>query len=143
MAKLTTTQLDFIKHLFGKANGDMKKASFLAIENEDYSGLLTDELLDEIKRRADQELILNVPKAIFIMNKMLSEPESMPFLEKLHKVSADILDRAGLSKRERPSSSNMTVGVILLPNKAKLPELPDDTAITIDNPLKALKYDGV
>lgn len=129
MSKLTPTQLSFIRNLFGKANGDMKEAMRLTCDSEDYAQLLTDELLDAIKKRADDELVLNIPKAIFIMNKMLSEPDSVPFLEKLHRVAADVLDRAGLSKRERPTSGTMTVGIVMLPNKIALPEPPKHETI--------------
>lgn len=128
-ARLSPTQLDFLRHLFGKANGNLALAAKEAIGTEDYSQLLTDELLDAIKKRADDELVLNIPKAVFIMSKMLSEPEGMLYSDKLHKVAADVLDRAGLSKRERPSSGNVTVGIVLLPNKQMLPEPPNHEII--------------
>lgn len=124
MTKLTATQTEFLRQLFGPCSGNLKQASKAAIGSEDYSVLMTDEVLEAIKRRADNELVLNVPKAVFIMQKMLDEPESMVFLEKLHKVAADILDRAGLAKQERPNSGAMQVGIVMLPTKAALPEPP-------------------
>lgn len=122
VARITPTQQEFLKILFGKAAGNLKTAAKEILGTEDYSDLLTDELLNAIKRRADSELTMNVPKAIFIMQKMLDEPESMLYMDKLHKVAADILDRAGVSKQERPSNNTMTVGIVMLPNKIPLTE---------------------
>lgn len=125
MAKLTATQEAFLKQLFGPCSGNLKTASKAVIGSEDYSQLMTDELLTAIKSRADSELILSVPKAVYIMQKLL-DPEDGSFFasDKLHKIAGDILDRAGLSRQERPTHNSTTIGIVMLPNKALLPVPP-------------------
>lgn len=129
--RLSPTQTAFLNNLFGVCNGNLKQAAKLTTGSDEYSGLLTDELTFAIKKRADTELALNVPKAVYIISKMLDDPEGAPFMDKLHKVAADILDRAGLSKQERAGNNMLTVGVVMLPSKAALPEPP-----TIENQVK-------
>lgn len=131
MSKLSTIQQKFLSELFGAALGNAKLAAKNALGSEDYSSILTPELISEIKQRADKELALQTPKAVFIISKMLDDPENAPFMDKLHKVAADVLDRAGISKQERAGSSMLTVGVVMLPSKAVLPEPP-----TIENEKK-------
>lgn len=132
MAKLSATQETFLKCLFGPANGNLKAAAKATFGTEEYQDILTDELLDAIKKRADNQLTLNVPKAVFIMQKILDEPESFMFMDKLHKVAADILDRAGLSKKERGGNNTSVIGIVMLPNKMQLPEPPQVEPPTID-----------
>lgn len=132
--KLSAVQKLFLKTLFGKAQGDLKKAS-AELGFDDYSQLMTDEFIDAIKKRADNELMLSVPRAIYIINKMITDEDGGMFVsDKLHKVCADVLDRAGLSRRERASSGSTTIGLVFLPSKNALPEPP-----TIENqPVKML-----
>lgn len=129
MAKLTATQEAFLKQLFGPCNGDLKKASKASIGSEDYSTLMSDELIDAIKKRADNEIAMSSVKATYILQKILSGEEDIIFSDKLAKVAQDILDRSGLSRQERPQHNSMTIGVVMLPNKAVLPTPP----ITIDS----------
>ena len=125
MAKLSPVQAEFLKQLFGPALGDLKKAAELA-KIDDFQHILTDDLVEAIKTRADTEIALNVPKAVFRINQMLNEPETVPFIEKLHKVCTDVLDRSGLSKAERPNASGATIGLVYLPSKKPLPEPPSE-----------------
>ena len=122
--QLSPTQTEFLKNLFGVASGNLKQAAKLTINSEDYSSLLTDELTSAIKKRADAELAASVPRAVNVIQQMLNDPESVMFMDKLHKIAADVLDRAGLSRQERAGNNMMTVGVVLIPNKASLPEPP-------------------
>lgn len=129
MAKLTSLQQEFIKALFGPAMGNLKAAA-KACGLDDYSDLMTDELSEEIKKRADKELVMNVARATYVINQMLNEAEGGVFFsEKLHKVATDILDRAGISKQERPHHAGVTVGLVFLPNKNILPEPPEPIKI--------------
>lgn len=124
MSKLTEVQQKFLKQLFGPSMGNAKDASKTVIGTEDYSSLMTDELTIAIRKRADSELALNVPKAVFIISKIMDDPESHPFMDKLHRVAADVLDRAGLSKQERVGNNMITVGVVMMPSKSIMPEPP-------------------
>lgn len=123
-SKLSPTQLAFVNELYGSSMGDFKQAAKKVIGSEDYHSLMTDDLLAEIKRRGDAQLTMNVPKAIHVISQMLENPAETLFLDKLHKIAADILDRAGISKQERPQHSTMQIGIVLLPTKTVLPEPP-------------------
>lgn len=133
-SKLTDLQQKFLKNLFGAALGDTTLACEMT-GIADYQDLMTDDLIEEIRTRADQNLSMNVPKAVFLIQKMLanSEDGSMFVSEKLHKVATDLLDRVGLSKKERPNSGGTTLGLVFLPAKASLPLPPPDDVITIEH----------
>lgn len=122
--KLSPTQAAFLKALFGEAQGNMKLACKEVTGSEDYQLLLTEELIDAIKRRSDQELQLNSARAVFILGKIMDDPESVLYADKVAKVATEVLDRAGLSKRERAGNNQTVVGVVFLPNKTPLPEPP-------------------
>lgn len=125
--KLSPIQQAFLKQLFGPSMGRLKDASKAILGHEDYSDLLTQDFLDAIKYRGDQEINLNVPRALFVINQMLDGDPSQGFMsDKLHKVAMDVLDRSGLSKQERPSNSGATVGLVFLPAKKALQEAPDE-----------------
>lgn len=137
--KLAATQQAFLNALFGPARGKLKEAAKIATGQEDYSQFLTDDLLAAIKKRADGELTLAVPKALFMMTSALEDPENSMFIDKLHKIAADILDRAGVSKQERPVSSQTMIGIVMLPNKMELPPPPSAPELpVIDADVKAL-----
>lgn len=128
-AKLSALQQDFLKQLFSVAQGNMPAAA-KAVGLDDYSIILDDAMVDAIKSRADKELSVNIPRAIFVINKMLQDDGTGMFVsDKLHKVATDILDRAGLSKQERPQSGSQQMGLIFLPNKIPLPEPPQQEAL--------------
>lgn len=124
VSKLSPTQLAFIKELYGNSLGNLKEASKKVLGSEDYDSLMTADLIAEIKRRGDEQLALNVPKAIHVITQMLENPGETLFLDKLHKIAADLLDRVGLAKSERPQTSTLQIGIVLLPTKVALPEPP-------------------
>jgi len=136
MAKLTEIQNQFIKELFNDSLGDVKEAAKKVLGTEDYSSLLTDELIAEIQKRSEVEIALQAPKAIHTLSQMLKNPEGSFFIDKLSKVAQDILDRAGVSKKEAKQSSQMTIGVVLLPSKTVLAEPPAiEQGKTIEGPV--------
>ena len=124
MAKLSPTQQIFIKELFGAAMGDLSLAADKAIGTADYSSLMTDELLAEIRKRADAEILMQAPKAVYTISKILANPEGSFYIDKLAKICGDVLDRAGISKKEQSSGSQMQIGIVFLPAKQQLPEPP-------------------
>lgn len=125
MAKLTSTQHEFLTFLFGPALGNLTVAAEM-VGIKDYSVLMTEELTEAIKKRADAEIAMNVPRAVHMINKILTDHENVPYMDKLHKVCADVLDRAGISKQERPNSGGAAIGLVFLPDKKALPEPPDE-----------------
>lgn len=134
--KLSPTQNLFIKELFGNCHGNVKNAAKAVLGTEDYSSLMTDDLIEAIRGRADAELALQAPKAIHTITRMLEEPENMMFMDKLHKVCADVLDRIGVSKQERHTVGQVAIGIVLLPTKEKLPEPPTiEHSQTIEGPI--------
>lgn len=139
---LSVPQLAFVNALYGPARGNLKEAAKIATGAEEYIQLMDDVLLDAIKKRADNELTLSVPKALYVMTTALDKPEDAFFIDKLHKIAADILDRAGVSKQERPSQSTQMIGIVMLPAKAALPAPPPPPdAPLIDADVRAL-FDG-
>lgn len=125
MAKLTTLQNDFLTALFGPAAGSLAEAA-KATGVSDISQLMTEEFAAEIKRRADNEMLFNVPKAIHVMKNMLENPQAVMNMDKLLKVATEFLDRAGLSKQERGLSGQGAIGLVFLPNKVVVQEPPDE-----------------
>lgn len=123
-SKLSPTQLAFVNELYGSSMGNLKEAAKKVTGSEDYNSLMTDDLIAEIKRRGDMQIAMSVPKAIHVISQMLENPSETLFLDKLHKIAGDLLDRAGLSKSERPQHSTMQIGIVLLPTKVALPEPP-------------------
>jgi hypothetical protein len=123
-SKLSPTQIQFVKELYGSSMGNLKEAAKKVIGSEDYEGLLTADLIAEIKKRGDEQLAMSVPKAIYVLTNMLENPGETLFLDKLSKIAQDLLDRAGLSKNERPQTSTLQIGIVLLPTKVALPEPP-------------------
>lgn len=125
MARLTPTQQQFIAALFGPAMGNLSEAA-KQIGITDYSSLMTDELASEIKKRADNEMLWNVPKAIHTMSEMLINPQNVMNMDKLLKVCTEFLDRAGISKQDRAISGGGQIGLVFLPNLKPLEEPPDE-----------------
>lgn len=131
--KLTPIQNEFVRVLFGKAMGNAKVACEEVTGSTDCSSIMTSELVEAIKLRADQELALSVPRAVHVIQQMLhGEGQDIFVSDKLHKVCTDILDRAGISKQERPSSAGTTIGLVFLPDKKMLPEPPHE-ALTLEH----------
>lgn len=122
--KLSDKQKSFLAELFGSCAGNSKAAAKKVIGTEDYSSLMTDDLVSEIRKRGDKEIAMNVPRAIHTISKLLEDPDSAAFAMPLHKIAADILDRAGISKQERTQQSQVAVGIVFLPAKQELPEPP-------------------
>lgn len=125
--KLTPLQQEFLKVLFGPVcQGNLKDAA-----NElgitDFDDLLTPELTSAIKSRADHEITLNVPRAIFVMRNMLDNPNSSFNMDKVTKLCTEFLDRAGLGKVERASEGGLKIGLVILPNKIVLQEPENET----------------
>ena len=119
--KLTPLQQDFLTQLFGKACGNLTTAAE-AVGVEDYSILMTEELIEAIKKRADNEIALNVPRAIFTMQNMLTNPNETFNMDKLTKLCTEFLDRAGLGKVERSGGGGLKIGLVILPDKLMLEE---------------------
>jgi hypothetical protein len=131
--KLTEDQTKFLSALFTTCMGDLKKAANEAIGTEDYSSLVDDALLSELKKKSDREIQLSAAKATFILRKVLDHPEDLVFFKDVAKVASDILDRAGISRQERSVSHSSVLGLVFLPPKAELPPPPPEEKITIDS----------
>lgn len=125
MARLSATQLRFVAALFGPALGNLKEAA-KQVGVDEYSSLMTDELAAEIKKRADNEMIWNVPKAIHTMQNMLENPQAVMNMDKLLKVCTEFLDRAGVSKQDRALGGGNQIGLVFLPSLKPLVEPPDE-----------------
>jgi hypothetical protein len=133
VSKLTATQEEFLKQLFGPCTGNLKAAAKAVTGSEDYSELMDDALLSALKRRADNEIVLSSAKATFILQRILENPEDVLFFKDVAKVASDILDRAGISRQERTSGGSTIVGLVYLPPKISLPEPPPEEVVMIEH----------
>lgn len=127
VGRLTPLQTQFLAQLFGAACGKLDAAA-TAIGVDDYSMLMTDELTEAIKKRAETEITLNIPKAIFVMQNMLHNPEQSFNMDKVTKLCTEFLDRAGLGKVERSGGGGLKIGLVILPDKLLVRD-PDNATI--------------
>lgn len=133
MAKLTATQESFLKALFGSCAGNLKAAAKEATGSEDYTSFIDENLLQALKRRADQEVVLSSAKAAFILQRIMDNPEDLLFFKDVAKVASDILDRSGISRQERMAGGGSVIGLVMMPMKAILPDPPSQEALTIES----------
>ena len=113
---LTDKQKDFLDALFGEANGDPKIAGEIAGYADYHQPLKS--LKDEIIDRAEKLLAAFAPRASMGMINALQEDGSTPGASIRMEAAKQILDRVGLSKREKIDvNAKVAHGVFILPPK--------------------------
>ena len=114
--ELTDKQKDFLDALFGEANGDPKIAGEIAGYADYHQPLKS--LKDEIIDRAEKLLAAFAPRASMGMINALQEDGSTPGASIRMEAAKQILDRVGLSKREKIDvNAKVAHGVFILPPK--------------------------
>lgn len=110
-------QAAFLEHLFGDANGDIRTAMRLAgfSDNTKMREVLRP-LREEIVEQASMVLAANAPKAVFSMVGVLNDPGSMGARNAVS-AAKEILDRAGLVKKEQIEVTTQGGGMFVLPPK--------------------------
>lgn len=113
---LTEKQQAFLDALFGEAEGDPKLAAKMSGVARYHEMMLG--LKDEIMARCEHDLIVHGPKAVMTMVKALN-PTADDLLGLAYRLRAaeQILDRAGLVKKEKTVDLGQAIGLLILPEK--------------------------
>lgn len=113
----TPMQAAFLEHLFGDANGDVRTAMRMAgyTDNTKMKEVLRP-LRDEIVEQASMVLAANAPKAVFSMIGVINDPGAMGARNAVS-AAKEILDRAGLVKKEQIEVTTQGGGMFVLPPK--------------------------
>ena len=116
--KLTEKQEKFLSALAGEANGDARKALTVAgYEQTSYYAVL-DSLKEEVVDVANSILAHSAPKAAAKLVDVLESDAPIPQVGAKLQAAQTLLDRVGISKRERVDvNHSVTGGIFLLPDK--------------------------
>ena len=114
--KLTEKQQSFLDYLI-ETDGNPKEAAELA----GYSGnhyQIIQTLREEIVDLASDVLARSAPQAAFKLIEVMNSDKSMPQINTKLQAAQTILDRVGVSKRERLDiNHNVNGGIFILPEK--------------------------
>ena len=116
--KLTDKQEKFLSALAGEAKGDARQALVVAgYEPTSYYAVL-DSLKEEVVDVANTILAHSAPKAAAKLVDVLDSDAPIPQVGAKLQAAQTLLDRVGISKRERVDvTHNMGGGIFLLPDK--------------------------
>lgn len=115
--KLTERQEQFLEFLCGEAKGDVRAAMRMAgYSDNTHINEAVAPIRDEIISRASMMLAMNAPKAAFSMVDVLNDPAAMGARNAVQAAS-QILDRAGLVKKEQVEVKGPEGGIFILPPK--------------------------
>ena len=116
--ELSDQQKKLLTVLFGEANGNAKQAAEIAGYSESYYPDLVKNLKEEIINRAEEILAAHSPKAALGMIHALDEDGSTPGVNIRMEAAKQILDRVGVSKKERIDMNvKQATGIFILPPK--------------------------
>ena len=116
--ELTDQQKSFLTALFGNARGNPKKAGEIAGYSEHSYPKVIRALKDEIIQRAEEVMASYSPKATMGLVNALEEDGSTPNASIRVEAAKQILDRVGLTKKEKVDINVKSVsGIFILPPK--------------------------
>jgi len=116
--ELTKQQESFLSALFGKAEGNPKKAGELAGYAPSSYPKVIKALKDEIIERAEYSLALHSAKAVKGLVDALDEDGKTPGVNIRMEAAKQILDRVGLVKKEKIDiNAQVAHGIFILPAK--------------------------
>ena len=116
--ELTDQQKSFLTALFGNAQGNPKKAGEIAGYSEHSYPKVIRALKDEIIQRAEEVMASYSPKAAMGLVNALEEDGSTPNASIRVEAAKQILDRVGLTKKEKVDINVRSVsGIFILPPK--------------------------
>jgi len=116
--ELTDQQKSFLTALFGDAKGNPKKAGEIAGYSEHSYPKVIRALKDEIIQRAEEVMASYSPKATMGLVNALEEDGSTPNASIRVEAAKQILDRVGLTKKEKVDINVRSVsGIFILPPK--------------------------
>ena len=116
--KLTEQQNTFLNALFGEANGIPKKAGEIAGYSDHSYPKVVKALKNEIIERAEEVMASYSSKATMGLVRALDEDGSTPGANIRVEAAKQILDRVGLTKKEKVDVNVKSVsGIFILPPK--------------------------
>jgi len=116
--QLTEQQSTFLNALFGQANGSPKVAGEIAGYSEHSYPKVVKALKDEILQREEEVMLSYPPKATMGLVKAMDEDGSVPGASIRVEAAKQILDRVGLTKKEKLDVNVKSVsGIFILPPK--------------------------
>ena len=116
--KLTEQQNTFLNALFGEANGIPKKAGEIAGYSDHSYPKVVKALKNEIIERAEEVMAAYSSKATMGLVRALDEDGSTPGANIRVEAAKQILDRVGLTKKEKVDINVKSVsGIFILPPK--------------------------
>ena len=118
---ITDMQEAFLEALCNEARGDIRAAMNAAgYSAQTRVGEVVGPLRDQIVDRASMVLAMNAPKATYSMVDVLNDPGAMGARNAVA-AATQILDRAGLVKKELVEISGPAGGIFILPPKRVTP----------------------
>ena len=129
--KLTDKQQSFLDNLI-QTGGDPKQAAELAgYSGNHYQVIQT--LREEIVDLASDVLARSAPQAAFKLVEVMTSDDAIPQVATKLQAAQTILDRVGVSKKERLDiNHNVSGGIFILPEKAPI-EVEAEEVVYIDN----------
>jgi len=116
--KLTEQQQAFLDALSGAAKGNIKQALQIAGYQETSQSHVVDSLKEEIIEVANKILATSAPKASQKLVDILDSDDPIPQVGAKLQAAQTLLDRVGISKREKLDVTHTAVGgIFLLPEK--------------------------
>ena len=116
--ELSDKQKQFLKNLFGEAQGDPKAAAELAGYSPTSYPKVVQGLKDEIIESAESVLAAHSPKAAISMANAIDDDGSIPGANIRMEAAKQILDRVGLVKKEKIDiNAKGAHGIFILPPK--------------------------
>ena len=114
---ITDRQEVFLEALLGEANGDLRAAMNIAgYSSRTKINEAIAPIKDEVIERASTALAINSPKAVLSMIGVLSDPTSLGAKNAIA-AAAQVLDRAGLVKKEQVEVKSTGQAMFILPPK--------------------------
>ena len=121
----TEKQQLFLEALYDKAGGDIRAAMRLAgYSDTTKMQTVVEGLKDEIIEQSELLLASNAPKATYSILNVLNDPGSLGARNAIS-AAREVLDRAGIVKREKVEVTGPESGLFILPPKQQDPE-PDE-----------------
>lgn len=115
--KLTEKQEAFLDALLNECNGNVKAAMLAAGYSPSTKTFeVVEPLKDEIIARTKTFLASNAPKAMLSMVEVLHDPNALGNKNKIN-AAKDIMDRAGLMKKDEADVGNAANVMFILPAK--------------------------
>ena len=117
---LNPRQRKFLDVLFDEAEGNLRRAAKLAGYNDSTKlNVILRPIRDEVVERAKDYLALTSPEAVFSIYDVMVNPKQIGGKVKLD-AAKEILDRAGVVKKEEAKAPQAVQNIFVLPEKKKV-----------------------